>query len=385
MSQPRVLLVTPSYDPIVGGTETYVRRLAHKLNKIGVLADVMTFHMVQKWKPLRGDIVETQSFRVFKIHGTALPSIPNPINPLFYIFPIHFILTSSFALSFDDYDILHFFDEVDLSFPFFSLCKNKLKIMQCLNPNALQHIGHNFFHRQIFKRIAQIYITSYPSQIGSLVNMGIPKSNVIFMRTGGVDQEIFIPDETKRDNNLVLFVGRLERQKGVHLFLQALVHLKVPIEVAIVGPFSRNDTNYFDEVRKIAASINRKGLHKVKFLGSLGERELLPWYQRAAILVRPDLDELSCGLSSLEALSCATPIVGTGQDIVEDRVNGILVKPRKEELATGIRTLIENKSLRRECGKRGRRLIEEHFSIDSNAERLTSLYEELLIFKAKPN
>ena len=47
----KILMVTPSYDPIIGGTETVVRELAGKLDEIGTHTDVMTFNMNKKWNP----------------------------------------------------------------------------------------------------------------------------------------------------------------------------------------------------------------------------------------------------------------------------------------------------------------------------------------------
>jgi glycosyltransferase involved in cell wall biosynthesis len=51
MRKMRVLMVTPGYYPIRGGTETVVRNLSIELSKIGVDIDIMTFNMDQKWHP----------------------------------------------------------------------------------------------------------------------------------------------------------------------------------------------------------------------------------------------------------------------------------------------------------------------------------------------
>ena len=45
----KVLMVTRSFDPIVGGNETYVRGLATRLNERGISTDVMTLNMDKKW------------------------------------------------------------------------------------------------------------------------------------------------------------------------------------------------------------------------------------------------------------------------------------------------------------------------------------------------
>jgi glycosyltransferase involved in cell wall biosynthesis len=379
MDQLRVLLVTPSYDPIVGGTEAFVRRLATKLNALGTRTDIMTFNMVRKWKPVWRETIESGEFRVFKIPGVANPFNFLPINPLYLIFRISAIPKPSFTKIFDDYDIIHFLDEVELSFPLFSFLTQKPKVMQCLTPSAFESIRSNFFSKRIFRRIADVYITSLPSHVKDLLGMGIPHSRILMLGGLGVDEETFKPDETKKLDDLILFVGRLQKSKGVHLLLQALLYLKIPTHVVIIGPFDQQDPHYSNEIKKIRFSINEEGLHKVELLGSLNESKLLSWYQKAAVFIRPDLDSLSGGLTSLEALACGTPIIGTGNDIVKDKVNGVLVKPNPVELANAIQMLITNGKLRKKYGEMGRRMVEQSFSFNQTIGKLTLLYEKLSI------
>ena len=45
----KVLMVTPSYYPIIGGAETIIHDLSMKLNERGISTDIMTFNMEEKW------------------------------------------------------------------------------------------------------------------------------------------------------------------------------------------------------------------------------------------------------------------------------------------------------------------------------------------------
>ena len=69
----RVLMVTPGFSPIKGGTETVVRNLSLELNKIGVDADVMTFNMNRKWNPKWNGMTE-------QIDGISVFKVPALIN-----------------------------------------------------------------------------------------------------------------------------------------------------------------------------------------------------------------------------------------------------------------------------------------------------------------
>jgi len=47
----RILMVTPSYYPIIGGTESFIEDISLKLNEMGKTTDVLTFNIDQTWKP----------------------------------------------------------------------------------------------------------------------------------------------------------------------------------------------------------------------------------------------------------------------------------------------------------------------------------------------
>jgi len=69
--------------------------------------------------------------------------------------------------------------------------------MHLLTPIGFEAIRRNFFHRQIFKRIADLYIPDY-FQIRFLLKMGIPQSRILNMENVGVDTATFKLDESKR-------------------------------------------------------------------------------------------------------------------------------------------------------------------------------------------
>ena len=372
----KVLLVTPSYDPIVGGAETFVRQLATKLNELGVSTDVLTISMNQKWKPFLKETSETGKFTVFRIPAIANPLAFLPVNPLHRLFRFNVIPKPGFTKLYHNYDIIHFCDEEDLSFPLFSFFVKKPKIMHLLTPIGFEAIQHNFFQRAIFKRISDKYITSI--HIRSLQKIGIPKSKIFGEGNVGVDENTFSPDESKRLDSLVLFVGRLQKLKGVHVLLQSLSRLKIPIHLAIIGPFDKADPQYTNEIKQTVHLINTQGRHQVELLGCMSEKELVPWYQKATLLVSPHLDG-TAGLTTLEALACGTPVIATGTLVVENGVNGLVVPPNDaEKLASALNELLKNKELRNRYGSKGRRIVEEQYSWKKVTQNLMKVYEEML-------
>jgi len=372
----KVLMVTPSYHPIIGGTETLVRRLAIKINEMGIYTDVMTFNMDEKWKPAWRKDIEKEKFRIFKIPAFN-PFGALRINPLEWLLGVNVIPKPDFIKKFKHYDIIHFFDEVDLSFPLFSYFLRRPKIMQCLTLQALESFRNSFFQRNIFRRFADLYIASSLAYFKLISDLGVPKSKIITLLIG-VDTETFRPDRTKKLDDLILFVGRLVRNKGLHILLQALSYLKIQTELIIIGPSDLNNPEYAEEIMHMCHAINEKGVHRVKYLGALDSSDLIPWYQKATIFVCPNLSGGSGGTTSLEALACGIPVIGTGNHVIKNRVNGILVSPNDpKKLANAIRILLENKELRERYGKEGRSMVERYFSLGYMANKLIEIYDKL--------
>ncbi len=373
----KVLLLSPSYEPIVGGTETFVMQLATALNDIGVHTDVMTFNMDRKWKPIWRKSVIKKNFAVYRIPAIADPFGYLPISPLNKLLRINVFPNPSFTKILDNYDIIHLCDEEDLSFPLFSLLVKKPKIMHSLTPMAFDAISRNFFQRTIFKRIAQMYIPC-SFQIPTYLQIGIDNSQIADRNSVGVNSKVFKPDETKRLDSLLLYVGRLQKLKGVHILLQALSYVIPSVHLVIIGPFDQNDPDYSRELEQQVQMINSQGKHNVELLGRKNEKELIPWYQSATFSVAPHLDQICGGLTTLEALACATPIIATGDEVVKDNVNGLIVPPNNvEKLADAINKMLENKQLRLKLGRKGRQTIEEQYSWERIVIDLLEVYKDL--------
>lgn len=88
----KVLMVIPSYHPIIGGTQILVRKLATTLNIMGTHADVMTFNMNRKWSPVWREEIWKDEFKVFRI--PVFNPFSTPTNPSGWLLRMR-ILTNS--------------------------------------------------------------------------------------------------------------------------------------------------------------------------------------------------------------------------------------------------------------------------------------------------
>lgn len=372
-------MVTPYYYPfVIGGVERAVETFSKGLIKVGVDVDVLTINFVQNrtccsW---RLNVEKTDELRVFKAPA---------LNPLPWQLHIDFITckVNVIPLKFKDvmmkHDIIHFHNDSDLSFPFFSTHVKKPKIfhLHCLN------LTFSFFKkhplaRKILERSASTFIVVSKLSKKLLEKLGIPEEAIKII-PNSIDLEHFVPSKNERINNLLLFVGRIDPAKDLITLFKALFCLKFPVHLIIAGP--PTDRAYYERLRSIAKQINDRHFHKIDFVGALEPSYVVKLYQKAAIFVMPSRSE-SFPMSILEAMACETPVISTNvgsiPEIVHPYTNGILVPCGDHtKLAKGIQYLLENDSVRQEYGRNGRMLVSE-YSVEKVARLLFQLYKEIL-------
>lgn len=195
----------------------------------------------------------------------------------------------------------------------------------------------------------------------------------------GVDVNFFSPftpplNQFCDDKKNILFVGRLEKRKGVEYLIMAFreVKRKFPnCRLLILGPGVRLRRRY----EKMA-----KGIPDVLFLGYVPYNELPRYYASADICCFPSTGEESFGMVLLEAMAMGKPIVATnipGYAHLIDK-EGILVPPKDERsLAQALLYLLENPHLGREMGEKGR-VKAEGFSWEGIARRILEFYHRFL-------
>jgi glycosyltransferase involved in cell wall biosynthesis len=147
------------------------------------------------------------------------------------------------------------------------------------------------------------------------------------------------------------------------------------VELNIIGSGPR-----LDEYAGLARTLQI--MDQVHFLGHVEHGKLPAHYAKADLLVLPSRME-SFGLVLVEAMACGLPVVATRvggiPEVVEDGVTGLLVPPNDPEaLAEGINSLLEDPDRMKAMGARGRERAKEHFTWDTVAKRLVSLYTEVL-------
>jgi len=175
----------------------------------------------------------------------------------------------------------------------------------------------------------------------------------------------------------VLFVGRLERVKGVDILLRAAGYLKkkysMKIRIGIVGTGV-----LLSDLKRL--SINLGINNTVEFLGVRGD--ILSLLDKSSVFVLPSRWE-GLPISILEAMSRNVPVIATSvggiSEVINDGEDGVLVTPENPELLAGaIIYLLENEGLRAKLATNAFKKVKEEFSIDMYTSDLLNLYKNII-------
>lgn len=188
--------------------------------------------------------------------------------------------------------------------------------------------------RLAVKKIDQIAATSDISRQLFAQAYGIETTRIEVVPSG-VRLDRFRPDRTVRaafrdqhhvasDMSVILFVGRICEQKGIHLLAEAVEALRAKgflVKPALVGPaaatFDRpNPTRYAQNVlSRIAAAGGA-------YLGQVTEEEVIAAMNGADVLVLPTLEHEMFGMVLVEALACGLKVVASRQGAIPEVVSG---------------------------------------------------------------
>ena len=213
-----------------------------------------------------------------------------------------------------------------------------------------------------------------------------PRQAPRVLRRLGVDPELPI----------VLFVGRITRQKGILHLVRAIRFMDPGVQVVLCAG-APDTADIGTEMAALVAEAKRESAVPVTWISEMLPREdVIAMYSHAAVFVCPSVYE-PFGIINLEAMACETPVVASAvggiPEIVEPGVTGLLVsfdaeggdspEPRdaaafSRDLAAAVNELIRDPGRRDAMGRAARARVLERFSWRSIAEQTLDHYREVL-------
>jgi glycosyltransferase involved in cell wall biosynthesis len=179
----------------------------------------------------------------------------------------------------------------------------------------------------------------------------------------------------------IAILGRVRKQKGVHLFIESCVSLldKYPdYNAVVVGATSGNK----EFVNSLKTKIKNAGLEeRITFTDEL-PFEHIPKIFSALSLVCALSDNEGFGLTVLEAMSSGAAVLatqaGAWEDIIRPGIDGYIVPINDQQAVTEkMDLLLKDPETLLNFGKNGRSSVEQQYSVEHEAQRLISYFRTL--------
>lgn len=186
---------------------------------------------------------------------------------------------------------------------------------------------------------------------------------------------------------IVLQLGRMVPRKGIDTVIEALAVLasryRIHARLLVVGGDAPPDgVADSAELRRLVALARQLGvLRQVSFTGPRNGDALRYHYSAADVFVTTPWYE-PFGITPVEAMACATPVIGAAvggiKHTVVDGRTGYLIPPRDPEALAGrLAHLHDNPAHARELGQAGWQRAHDAYTWRSVAERILAIYQDV--------
>jgi 1,2-diacylglycerol 3-alpha-glucosyltransferase len=368
----RILIVTETYPPNVNGAALATERIAQELaadgNNVFVAAPSTSFkHYRRKQGPLviyrlRSILIQRkQDFRISPtpLHAKEFRAIMKEVAPdIIHINNPGFLAQTAISVA-REYGVpvigtSHFMPE------------NLTHYLHL--PDQLEkkiNTGIWKFYAKFYSRLNLIIC---PTQTGAELLNRLHVGTKIKVISNGIDLKKFSPKNPGgylkeryklKNKTTMLFVGRLDKEKNLHILLEALSFIKnkADFQMVIVGK-GKEEEALKEQTRELGLA------DRVIFTGYLPKPDLPNIYKVGDIFIMPSNAELQ-SLVTMEAMACGLPVVGADAvalpHLVKDGKNGFLFRPSdSHDLAEKILIMLNDEKMRQRMAQASLEIIKEH-------------------------
>ena len=350
----KIAMVSPYDFTWPGGVTAHVSQLAHELRQSGHQVTVLAPH-----SPAR-EYLEVDTFVPL---GRSVP-VPSGGSIARVSLSWWLYRRVRKILERESFDIIHLHEPLA---PILPLC-----VLQCSNT---VNVGtfHAYYTRQHLYRFSRPFIKRWHRRLHGNIAVSPAAHKYVHnffpgdyrIIPNGIDVDHFADNvqpwpEYQDGKTNILFVGRLEKRKGLKYLLEAYCRLKweyPDIRLIVVGP-----GNLDKDSHRILGACNPKD---VVLVGGASYHDLPRYYASADIFCSPATGQESFGIVLLEAMAAGKPVVASAIEgymgIVKPGEQGLLFPRRDSEaLAKTLAVLIDDPTLAARMGATGRQMVEQY-------------------------
>lgn len=238
-----------------------------------------------------------------------------------------------------------------------------------------------WLHRKILREYTDLFIC--PSKILTYWMKKSLKINNVSYIPNFIDIKTDQTQEIKKNNNQFLFVGRLNKGKGVGVLIRAIKAVKekypqILLKIIGNGPERKN-------LEKLTKKLNLQ--NNVNFLGKIVHKKISRYYKESLVVIIPSIWMENAPLTALEAMTHKKPLIVSNRgglpELVKNKKNGFVFEPGSpQDLAMKITKILKNLVLVKEMGKNSELLTKTKFSKKSHFKHLDKIYRDPVSFNS---
>jgi starch synthase len=199
-----------------------------------------------------------------------------------------------------------------------------------------------------------------------------------------LDESVLIKHGVDPNRPIVLFVGRITRQKGLIHLLRAAHLLPAGVQLVLAAS-SPDEKQIGDEVAEAVSNLKALRPDDIIHIDQqVSKVELIVLLSHATVFACPSIYE-PLGIVNLEAMACETPVVASAvggiPEVVVNGVTGLLVEYTPDDvaafeanIAASLLEVLDNPTMGSEMGIAGRKRAAQHFGWDRIAQRTVEIY-----------
>lgn len=380
----KILITTDTYRPTINGVVTSIESLKKALDRLGHDVRILTFSDSFNSKQ-EDDIYYMGSLGAGKFYPDAR------MNKLFY---------NRFYEDIMDWnpDIVHSQTE----FTMFIQAKKIAKDLDIPLLHTYHTVYEDYTHYfSLNKKIGKELAKQFTKQIIKMTDGVVVPTNKIYnlLTEYNIHEDIYVAPtginvkklsecddfdirsgyKIPEDKHIVLFLGRIGKEKNITEILQYLENIDrddIVFIIAGAGPF-------LSELKDICS--NSKIRDRLIFTGMIDSSKVGNFYSQSDVFVSASTSETQ-GLTFIESMACSTPIICRHDDCLD----GVLIDGKtgygydnEEEFIEYINQILDNEKLRDEMGKNCKQLVDENYTEDSFANKIEQIYKKVIEDHAK--
>ena len=325
--------------------------------------------------------------------SSSLFNLKKITNLLPILVPIRFPISRKLydaLLRAKDYD-LYYVNAIILShavYAYKASIKNKIPLIIKPQFHSANKLYYNPINFKILKH-ADIIIANTNADVDIFSKFGVNPGKIITVGCA-IDPEIYsspdmdivqkIRSDYKFDNYElnVLFLSRLQREKGVFEVINAVIELNkqhnCKVQLLIIGSDHKGNSK---QIKRISAKYNF-----IKLVGYVSERDKIAFLHACDALVVPSIAD-SFGTIYLEAWACKKPVIGADipstRELISYGEDGFFAKYGDvHDLMQKIKFLLDNPEKRIEMGKKGYKKVLQNYTNKILVEKIYNIFRSIL-------